>query len=252
MSEFKIGQRVKVISGEAGNIGEFAYVVNIEDGWYMVSPVLNGPMYAYMFSEDELAPLDTAAPPATDAQPVGGVIDIDITDLDIAEAELSIAKQQIAALKSEVLTLRAANDVNAQRGNEFETEVRRFESVLKFAKAELSKIPAPITQTHYATEIINSVWASVAEALDAKPAPADAGGSGSEEPFARIRDLKAALEPFAEAWLQVPFGLRSVLRIWNGRTGEESGYNAIGLGTDDLEAAHVAWANSPKAEKPAE
>ena len=57
---------------------------------------------------------------------------------------------------------------------------------------------------------------------------------------------KAALEPFAEAWLDVPLGLRSVLRVWNGETGEDSKYPKLAsLSTDTLQGAHTAYYTQP-------
>jgi len=60
------------------------------------------------------------------------------------------------------------------------------------------------------------------------------------------KHLKEALEPFAEAWLQVPYGLRSTLRIWNGLLDDESRDVSIGISTDTLQDAHTAYFNLPK------
>lgn len=57
----------------------------------------------------------------------------------------------------------------------------------------------------------------------------------------RVTALTAALEPFAEAWLQVPFGLRSTLRIWNGLIDEDSDNVSLGISTDTLQNAHTAF-----------
>jgi len=60
-----------------------------------------------------------------------------------------------------------------------QAELAAARAALQFAKSELSKIPAPIEQTRYATEIINSVWTTVAETLEAQQAaPGAAKGAG--------------------------------------------------------------------------
>lgn len=61
------------------------------------------------------------------------------------------------------------------------------------------------------------------------------------ETRARLAAVEGALEPFAEAWVEIPLGLRSVLRIWNGEIDDDSKYVATRVSTDDLEAAHTAY-----------
>lgn len=88
------------------------------------------------------------------------------------------------------------------------------------------------------------------------------GSRGMDDRDAQIADLRSqlaavtaantrlanALEPFAEAWLQVPLGLRSVLRIWNGELDEDSKYPTLGsISTDTLQDAHTAYFGLPEA-----
>lgn len=59
---------------------------------------------------------------------------------------------------------------------------------------------------------------------------------------ARISQLESALEPFAEAWLQVPFGVDSALYIRQTIHDGEIKTASLGLDTSTLEDAHTAWA----------
>ena len=70
------------------------------------------------------------------------------------------------------------NDYNVSL-TDLALDIERLRDALTFTKAELAKIPAPITDTRYATEVINGVWAVVADALDAATADADDGNGGA-------------------------------------------------------------------------
>lgn len=87
------------------------------------------------------------------------------------------------------------------------------------------------------------------------------GSRGMDDRDAQIADLRSqlaalqaantrlanALEPFAEAWLQVPLGLASALRVWNGQYGDEAKYPILGISTDTLQDAHTAHFGLPEA-----
>lgn len=64
----------------------------------------------------------------------------------------------------------------------------------------------------------------------------------------RVTAVEAALEPFAEAWLQVPYGVVSPLRIYRFVDGIEVGTESLGIGTDTLQDAHTAYFKLPAPE----
>lgn len=53
----------------------------------------------------------------------------------------------------------------------------------------------------------------------------------------QVRELRAALEPFALAVTEVPFGVRSTLRVWIG----DNNYKSLSATTDHLEQAAKVW-----------
>lgn len=91
-------------------------------------------------------------------------------------------------------------------------------------------------------EARDAVWAM----RDNKPTYADLERKLAAAESTNER-LANAIEPFAEAWLQVPYGLASTLRVWNGHYGDEAKYPILGISTDTLQDAHTAWAGLPDA-----
>lgn len=56
-----------------------------------------------------------------------------------------------------------------------------------------------------------------------------------------IERLRSALQPFADAYASVPVGVRSTLRIWNGKTDEPV---HLAISTDHLKAAAKAFGDT--------
>lgn len=130
-------------------------------------------------------------------------------------------------------------------------------AVVDAAVARYHELTPPAAETDARGDVLPSAFAQAAQGDDALAVALYEAATLRTE-LASVRSqlaaaeaanerLANALEPFAEAWLQVPLGVES--RLWIDRyvEGAKIGTESLGISTDTLQDAHTAWAGLPEA-----
>jgi hypothetical protein len=194
--------------------GDFSVYYDDQDKQYVVASGGGDPLEGRTTLEEAKAIVDGYAKEADEAP--GAALSVDV----VATVRTALANMEVAAAKHIV----AQSDPKLTIGEVWKIEDKRDgierDIELNARREWLGKLLAVIeAQERALTETRSRLAAAEA----------------------RTRQLESALEPFAEAWRQVPYGKsHSLLMI--GVTGDEYAHQTLSATTSDLEDAHTAWA----------